>query len=79
MDLQLEIQELQAQISLIQQKCAHDQGYTCMMYSYRVGAFNPSRICNSCHLPVPGITQEESDRVYNGFYTVVQQTGQFND
>ncbi len=42
----------------IQAACKHPE-FECVMYSYRVGAYNPTRICKSCKRPLPGITDDE--------------------
>lgn len=66
--LQFEINHLQNEILKIQNNCNHPS-YECVMYSYRPGAFNPTRLCATCSKSIPGITPEEETEVRNTFYS----------
>lgn len=71
-DLQWEIQALQSQIQEIQKQCEHP-GYECVMYSYRIGSYYPTRLCTTCRYPLPGITPEEEQKAREWS----QQSGSF--
>jgi len=63
---QIKIQELQAQ-------CNHAKVQVGMFMS-RPGCVMPTKICMSCNMPVPGITQEESDRAWEEWNKTMQQS-----
>jgi len=46
------------ELALIRHKCEHPS-YFVGMWSWRVGASSPSRICLVCQYAIPGITDEE--------------------
>lgn len=58
-DYQKDIQDAEAAIAKLQALCLHNQGYECVMWSYRPGSSWPSRICLTCRVPMMGITPEE--------------------
>lgn len=64
-ELQEVIQECTAQIQLKQEECKHPE-FECVMYSYRVGSYHPTRMCKSCKRPIPGMTDDE-------FATVIEE------
>lgn len=52
------IKEANEEIEKLRSECTHET-YTVKLYSWRVGSFNPQRICNECDAVVTGITKEE--------------------
>lgn len=68
-ELQSEISELQNTIIKIQSECQHP-GHDLVMWSWRPGALNPSRICTACRAQVAGITPEESKQVWDEFHGI---------
>lgn len=66
-DYQNDIANAQIEIGKIQSQCKHDKGYDCVMYSWRVAAYQPSRVCKECYVCLPGITAQESKQVWDGF------------
>ena len=66
-ELQKEITDIQAIIKTIQQVCPH-LAWTFEMYSWRIGALNPVRLCVCCKGVIPGITDEEARKVWEDFY-----------
>lgn len=65
--LQKEIADIQEIIKTIQSVCPH-VSYEIVMYSWRPGAMNPSRICACCRDVISGITDEEARKLWNEFY-----------
>lgn len=70
-DYQNDIQLAEAEIAKIQASCLHNQGYKCVMYSWRPGAVYATRMCLLCSIPMAGITSEESVEAYNASFTSV--------
>lgn len=70
---QTEIMVAQVEIARLQAECLHPS-YECVMYSYRVGSYLPTRVCGECAKPVDGITEEESAMVRKEFYGDFPQT-----
>lgn len=58
-DLMNVIREAQAELSQLQQQCSHTH-FTVHMYSWRVGSFNPARVCDDCGDTVTGLTEDEA-------------------
>lgn len=58
----------QAQIELeeIRKNCSHNFWFV-GMWSWRIGAYQPSRICGDCQNSIPGITEEESNKCWDDF------------
>ena len=75
-DYQNDIREAEAGISKLQASCLHNQGYECVMYSYRPGATFATRLCLLCKIPMAGITSEESEKAYQWSYCTVTKTDQ---
>ena len=63
-ELQITINSAQNELWKLQSECPHTS-YHIAMYMWRVGAFHPSRICDDCDASIPGITDEESKKVYD--------------
>lgn len=63
-ELRDQISKAQDEIDALQKTCPHPT-YHVMMFMWRVGAFNPSRICDECGLSIAGITPEESEKCWN--------------
>jgi len=72
-ELQNLIMASQNELFRLQAECQHPS-YHLAMYSWRVGAFMPSRICNECDASVVGITEEESQQVYAQWHQPVTGT-----
>lgn len=66
-ELQAEIAAIQKQIETIQSVCPHIS-YEVVMYSWRPGAMNPTRVCVCCKGVIPGITQEESKKLWEEYH-----------
>lgn len=62
-DYQFIVTHAQEKIMELQNKCSHANHET-VMYSWRPGAFQPSRICSDCKTLLPGITEEESAQTW---------------
>jgi hypothetical protein len=71
-DYQVDIMNAQSEIQKIQTLCAHDLGYECVMYSWRIGSSYPTRLCLACKLPLSGITEEESEKARRESYVSFQ-------
>ena len=65
-DYRDEISEAQKKIEEIQNSCNHPS-HKVVMFSWRVGAYHPSRMCKICCLLISGVTQEESDECWANF------------
>jgi hypothetical protein len=61
-ELQNLIRKSEEEIKSIRAACKHEDGYEVLMYSWRVGAIHPQRICNVCQGVISGITAEETKR-----------------
>jgi hypothetical protein len=61
-ELQATIQLATEEIQTIQAGCKHEHYYL-GIYSYRIGAYDPARICEECLSFVPGITEDEVKQV----------------
>jgi hypothetical protein len=64
--LQALIQLCQSRMYKIQSACDHPH-FEVTMWSWRVGAYQPSRVCLICHAPIAGITEEEAKKVFDAF------------
>lgn len=71
-DYQLQITHAQEKIKELQSKCVHDN-FKVMFYSWRPGAMQPTRICDSCSAVVPGVTEEESNSLWHTYHKGVQE------
>jgi hypothetical protein len=60
------IRNAETELAEIRQKCTHPDFFV-GMWSWRVGAYNPSRICNDCHTAIPGITDAEFKAEWDKF------------
>jgi hypothetical protein len=60
LELQEQIRKSQQELDDIQKECKHDSTYHLAIYSWRVGAYNPSRICDLCSSSIPGIMEKET-------------------
>lgn len=75
-DYQNDIQVAQREIEKLQASCLHNQGYDCVMYSWRPGTVFPTRLCKLCKIPMAGITPEEEQKATewaNGTITITNQ------
>jgi len=54
------ISDATKELEEIKSSCKHEEGYTVQMYSYRIGSYNPERLCNICNAVLPGVTKEEA-------------------
>jgi hypothetical protein len=52
------ISQAEVELAAIRADCSHPS-YFVGIWSWRVGSYQPSRICNECHNSIPGITEEE--------------------
>lgn len=68
-EYQAMIDDAQAKIKEIQEKCSHPS-YEVMFYSWRVGAMTPSRICKECQARISDADEEESKKLWSEFYKV---------
>jgi hypothetical protein len=62
-----EIAEIQKHIKIIQSVCPHIS-YETALYSWRPGAMSPTRVCLCCKAVIPGITDEESKKLWEEYY-----------
>ncbi len=60
------LQKTEKELQEIRDKCTHP-GYFTGMWSWRIGAYNPARICSECRICIAGITEEESKKVWDDF------------
>lgn len=63
-DYQLQILHAQEKIMELQKQCKHER-FTPVSMFWRTGSFFPQRVCNSCNAIVEGITEEESEKVWD--------------
>jgi hypothetical protein len=61
------LSECTARMQKIQDECRHPETEP-VMYSWRPGAFHPTLLCTTCKASVVGITEDESDKVWDNFY-----------
>lgn len=61
------LRDAETELTQIRRECGHTKGYSVGMWSWRIGAYNPSRICNECRICIEGITEEESKQVWDNF------------
>lgn len=66
-EIQGEIAKLQEEMLAVQAECEHPL-YEITMWSWRPGAFHPTRMCSVCRSQIPGINEEEIALVLAGFY-----------
>lgn len=57
-DLYEIIAKANSELFELRSACSHEN-YRIGMYSWRVGAYTPSRLCSVCDLPILGITDAE--------------------
>ena len=57
-----QIEKATAELEQIRAKCPHKK-YFVGLWSWRIGAVHPSRICSSCMIAIPGITDDEAKTV----------------
>jgi len=62
-DYELQILLAKEQIKKLQEKCTHKE-YEVLMYSYRVGALQPSHVCKFCNVCLGEATPEESELLW---------------
>lgn len=67
----------EAELSELRKGCNHPQYYI-GLWSWRVGNIQPSRICNVCHIDIPGITDKEiedmkSDSTASSFVSFTEE------
>lgn len=74
-ELQQEIDDINNKIKDIQNNCKHPD-YEVVMYSWRPGAFYPTRMCTICRSTLPGITYDEEQECRKDFFNPLQ-TGSF--
>lgn len=70
-DYQYQISVAQEKIKELQAKCEHIN-FKVMFNSWRPGAMQPARICDSCAAVVPGITEEESQKLWDAHGRITQ-------
>lgn len=51
--------KIQAELAKLREGCLHNEGYFIGYWSYRVGAVEISRICDTCQMAIEGITSDE--------------------
>lgn len=66
-DYQLQILRAEEKIKELQSKCDHPD-YEAVMYSWRVGSYQPSHICKSCNVYLGEATPEESDKLWKALH-----------
>jgi hypothetical protein len=66
-ELQEDIQKAMEQIKVLQEVCPHLE-YKVAMYSYRIGAMAPTRMCKICLQVLPKITEEEYKECWDNWY-----------
>lgn len=65
-DYQLQILHAEQKIKELQNACSHDE-HLAVMYSFRVGSYQPSHICKSCAKYLGNATEDESSELWAAF------------
>lgn len=74
-DYYSQIRDAQAKIEEIRSKCDHST-HKVVMYSWRPGAMQPSRVCETCDKYLEAATEEESKEIWDKFHGHVPNGGE---